>query len=183
MSASGAPSGPPGAWTRRAGPSRRPSRREESPGDHSVECAQPAAQCSAAPAAEGHHVPETDSPDGGLDPDCPPAGQAPKATAFLKASRARKVLVKIAYSREERGRSEAAALSSLPCLICSGDRRDGCVQADGKGRISGVSWARTPCLWKRPGLFCFWPPAPGFLLSFPASSGLRKSLWEASGEG
>lgn len=136
---------------------------------HSVLCS----ASSEEPQAEGHHPPETDSPGGGLDPDSPAqAGQAPKATAFLKASRAGKVLVKIAYSREERGRSEEAALSSLPCLICSGDRRDGCVQAGGKGCISGVSWAWTLSLWNRPGLFCFWPLAPGFLLCFPASSGL-----------
>lgn len=51
MSASGTLSGLPGAWTRRAGRSRGPSRREESPGGHSVECAQPATQCCTAPAA------------------------------------------------------------------------------------------------------------------------------------
>lgn len=188
-SASGALSRLPGAWTRSAGPSRGLSRRKESPGGHSAGCAHPAAKCSTAPAVRSPRPrvtvhPRWTSPESGLDPDSrAQLGQAPEATAFLKASRAGKVLVKTAYSREERGRSEEAALPPLPCLICSGDRRDGCVQAGGKGCISGVSWAWTPCLWNWPGLFCFWPLAPGFFLCLLARSGLRKSLWEELGEG
>ena len=55
--------------------------------------------------------------------------------------------------------------SARCCLICSEDRRDGYVQAGGKGCTSEVSWLQTPYLRSRPEPSCFWPPVPGFLLT------------------
>lgn len=113
------------------------------------------------------------------------AGQTPKVATFLKASWAVKghpVLEKTTYFRPKGQAEEVASLPSS-ALICSEDRRDGCVQAHGKGCTSGVSWSWILCLRNRLGLFCFWPPASGFFLCLLARVGLQKPLWEESGEG
>lgn len=70
----------------------------------------------------------------------------------------------------------------LPALICSEDRRGGCVQAGGKGCISAVSWPWTLGLKNWPALSCFWTPVRGFLLCLLARVQLQKSLWDVRGK-
>lgn len=108
-------------------------------------------------------------------------GPTPKANTVLQVSRTLNghlVLVNSFPNTKETGLRKWRS-RPYPELICSEDKKDGCVQFGGKGCISGVSLLWTPCLRNWPGAFCFWLPTPGFFLCL-LSRRLQKSLERCS---